>query len=165
MPTMRSSRPLGEQRIRTLARRLLDASTLCAISTVTPGNRAYVSTAYFAWTPEFRIVWLSEPQATHSRNVRRNSSVAIAVYDSTQSWGKPDRGIQLFGSARELCGGSGAVRVAERAYERRFPDYRGSRLGGYRLYELRPRRMKLFDDSALGAATFVTAQVAARTGA
>ena len=157
MAIRQSARRIGEARIRRVAEQLLDASTLCAIATVGPRGRAHVNTAYFAWTPELRVVWLSEPAATHSRNLRRNPSAAVAVYDSNQSWGKPDRGIQLLGSARELAGR--VARDAESAYAERFPDYRDSDLGAYRFYELRPRTAKLFDERALGAGTFVTACV------
>src|SRR5439155_8113640 len=86
----RSGRRLGETRLRSVAEELLEASTLCAISTVGPRGRAYVNTAYFAWAPDLRIIWLSDPGARHSRNLRTNASVAIAVYDSGQTWGKPD---------------------------------------------------------------------------
>ena len=89
--------------------------------------------------------------------MRANASVAIAVYDSSQSWGEPDRGIQLFGSAREVTADS--VGAAKRSYAKRFPDYREAELGGYAPYEFRPIRMKLFDERALGAAVFVTARV------
>jgi hypothetical protein len=82
----RSKRPLAASRIARAARQLLDTSTLCAIATVAPRDRAHISTAYFAWTPKLEIVWLSEPRANHSRNVRANDSVAITVYDSTQHW-------------------------------------------------------------------------------
>jgi len=109
-----------------------------------------VNTAYFAWTPDLRIVWLSEPQARHSRNLRANASAAVAVYDSSQTWGKPDRGIQLFGSAR--LGRDDSV------YAARFPEYEG--LDAYCVYELVPSRVKLFHEGALGAATFVTARLA-----
>jgi uncharacterized protein YhbP (UPF0306 family) len=160
MPIARSSRPVGSARLRSLARQLLEASTLCAIATVTPRGGAYISTAYFAWTRAFRIVWLSEPRATHSRNLRANSSAAIAVYDSTQSWGEADRGIQLFGVGRELADGP-AARAAMLTYETRFPEHRDADLAAYRVYELRPRRMKLFDERVLGAGTFVTARLAA----
>lgn len=84
----------------------------------------------------------------------------IAVYDSNQSWGKPDRGIQLFGSAREVEGA--AIRHAETLYEKRFPDYRQFDLSPYRLYRFRPRRLKLFDEQALGTGVFVTAKLAGR---
>ena len=148
----RSGRRFAASRLRGVAEELLQASTLCAISTVSPGARAHVNTAYFAWTPDLLIVWFSEPRARHSRNLRANASAAIAVFDSSQSWGKPDRGIQLFGSAR--TGGGDA----EEAYAKRFPEYEG--FEAYRPYELVPRQVKLFDERALGAATFVTARVA-----
>jgi len=148
----RSRRRVSAARLRSVAEELLEASTLCAISTVSPGGRAYVNTAYFAWAPDLRIVWLSEPHAQHSRNLRRNSSAAVAVFDSTQTWGQSDRGIQLFGSAR--AGGDDA----ENVYGKRFPEYEG--FTAYRVYELVPSRVKILDERALGGATFVTARVA-----
>jgi hypothetical protein len=146
-----SKRRVGAARLRSIAEALLEASTLCAISTVAPRGRAYVNTAYFAWAPDLRIIWLSEPRAQHSRNLRANGSVAVAVYDSTQTWGKPDRGIQLFGDAQE--GGRDAGDV----YAARFDEY--SPREAYRFYELVPGRVKLFDEDVLGPGTFVTARV------
>jgi uncharacterized protein YhbP (UPF0306 family) len=153
----RSRRPLAASRIAELARRLLDASTLCAIATVAPRGRAHINTAYFAWTPALDVVWLSEPRSRHSRNIRRNPAVAAAVYDSTQSWGQPDRGIQLFGTAREV--GGSAAGVLEAFYARRFPEYSSSDEGAYRFYVLRPLRLKLFDEQELGVGVFVSAHV------
>jgi uncharacterized protein YhbP (UPF0306 family) len=157
MAIERSTRPIAKARLAMLARRLLDASTLCAIATVSPGGRAHVNTAYFARSDRFDLVWLSEPRATHSRNVRAGATVAVAVYDSNQSWGSPDRGIQLFGTAREVAGS--AARDAERTYARRFPGYSESEFSAYRFYGFRPRQVKLFDEQALGAGVFVTANV------
>jgi uncharacterized protein YhbP (UPF0306 family) len=151
MAIERSGRRVGAARLGRLVEVLLEASTLCAISTVGPRERAYVNTAYFAWAPDLRIIWLSEPGARHSRNLRSNGSAAIAVYDSGQTWGKPDRGIQLFGDAR--AGGPDA----EEIYARRFSAY--EQRESYRFYELVPTRVKLFDERELGAATFVTARV------
>jgi uncharacterized protein YhbP (UPF0306 family) len=157
MGITRSKRPIAAARLVAFARSLLDESTLCAIATVARGGRAYVNTAYFAWTPELELVWLSEPQATHSRNLRLNDSVAVAVCDSRQRWGSPDRGIQLFGSARQAGGAD--VEAAATAYAARFPKYRTTELGAYSFYVFRPRRLKLFDERELGAGTFVTARV------
>ena len=141
-----------------MTRRLLDRSKLCAIATVSPGERAHVNTAYFAWGPAFEIVWLSAPEARHSRNIRANPAAAIAVYRSTQTWGRADQGIQLFGTARELRGPD--ARAAQQLYSDRFRAYGGD-LDTYRFYRLRPRRIKLFDEHALGGATFVTVAVGA----
>jgi uncharacterized protein YhbP (UPF0306 family) len=158
MAIERSHRPLAAARLATIARQLLDASTLCAVATVTPNGSAHVNTAYFAWSPELDIVWLSEPRARHSRHLGSNESVAIAVYDSSQTWGSPDRGIQLFGSAREA--GRGNAEKAERLYGKRFPQFAAEAdLGAYRLYVFRPRRIKLFDERVLGAGTFATARI------
>jgi uncharacterized protein YhbP (UPF0306 family) len=152
MAIRRSQRRVSQARIGALARELLKASTLCAIATVGPRIRAHINTAYFAWAPDLRIIWLSDPGARHSRNLRANPTVAIAVYDSGQTWGKPDRGIQLFGDA--FAGGPDA----EEIYASRFRAYEPRE--HYRFYELVPTSVKLFDEPALGAATFVTAKVA-----
>jgi uncharacterized protein YhbP (UPF0306 family) len=157
MTIVRSNRPVSSRRITALTGSLLDGSTLCAIATETARGGPYVNTAYFAWSPEFHLFWLSDPQAEHSRNLRANPAAAIAVYDSTQTWGGPDRGIQLFGSAGQIRGS--VARDAERWYAARFPAYGPGELSGYRLYRFRPRRMKVFDEEALGGGVFVTVRV------
>jgi hypothetical protein len=139
MAIERSHRPLAAARLATIARQPLDASTLCAIATVTPNSSAHINSAYFAWSRELEIVWLSEPRARQSRNLASNESVVIAVYDSNQTWGTPDSGIQLFGSASEARGGN--AKKAESLYG--FPDFTAEAdLGAYRLYVFRPRRIK-----------------------
>jgi uncharacterized protein YhbP (UPF0306 family) len=157
MTIARSGRRVASGRLKTLAGQLLDASMLCAIATVSPRGRAHVNTAYFAWSPSLDLVWLSHPRAIHSGNVRARRTVAVAVYDSHQTWGKPDRGIQLTGTAQEVLGR--AADDAEKVYVARFPEYRGSDSAGYRFYRFRPRRLKLFDERELGARVFVTARV------
>ncbi|TMF65870.1 MAG: pyridoxamine 5'-phosphate oxidase family protein [Chloroflexi bacterium] len=158
MPVRLIAKHPSASRLVAMTRRLLDQSKLCAIATVSPGTRAHVNTAYFAWGPLFEIVWLSAPEARHSRNIRANPSAAVAVYRSTQTWGGSDRGIQLFGRARELRGGD--ARAAERLYAARFNAYDAD-LDAYRFYRLRPRRIKLFDEHVLGGATWVTVAVGA----
>jgi uncharacterized protein YhbP (UPF0306 family) len=157
MAIERSKRPVAAARMAEAAQRLLDASTLCAIATVAADGGAYINTAYFAWSEELDLVWLSEPRAQHSRNVRADGKVAIAVYDSNQSWSKPDRGIQLFGTAWEADGATAVA--AETVYATRFPDYGQADLGAYRFYTFHPSRLKLFDERELGAGRFVLARV------
>jgi uncharacterized protein YhbP (UPF0306 family) len=156
VPIERSSKHPRVTRLAAIARRLLEESKLCAIATVASGGRAHINTAYFAWDPEFEIVWLSSPDAGHSRNVRANGSAAVAVFRSTQTWGGSDRGIQVFGRARELRGR--AALEAERLYAKRFRAYEGD-LPAFRFYRLATRRMKLFDERVLGGGTFVTVGV------
>jgi uncharacterized protein YhbP (UPF0306 family) len=153
----RSQRRFAARRLHALTAELLEASSLCAISTVS-GSRAHVNTAYFAWSDSpLELVWLSDPAAEHSRNLRRNPAAAVAVYDSRQTWGRPDRGIQLFGSAR-VATRRAAARAAS-VYAGRFSAYEPAEMSEYRLYEFRPRRIKLFHERALGTGVFVTARV------
>ncbi len=157
MSIVHSKRPVRAERLATAARRLLDASTLCAIATASSDRAPYVNTAYFAWGPDLRLVWLSHPDAAHSRNVERDERVAVAVYDSAQVWGRPDRGIQLVGSARRLEGDDAGDAAA--VYRSRFVEYRSDQFGAYRFYAFRPRLAKLFDERELGAGRFVVAAV------
>ena len=156
MVIRRSRRRVARSRLEQVACRLLDSSTLCAISTVSPRSTAHVNTAYFA-REGFRLVWLSDPAAAHSCNIRARPTTAIAVYDGSGVWGEADRGIQLFGSTRELPIGGRAA--AERVYAARFPAYAGGALAAYRFYRFDARRVKVFDEAVLGSGVFVTARV------
>ena len=157
MRVARLSRPLSSRRLAALATSLLRGSKLCAIATVNSDGGAHVNTAYFAYGEDFALVWCSAPQARHSRNVRERPRIAITVFDSTQTWGREDRGIQLFGTARELARGAAADAV--RLYVKRFPDATDI-AQTYRFYRFRPRRVKLFDERRFGGATWVTARIA-----
>ncbi len=53
MTIERLDRPVAARRIVAFARKLLDASSLCAIATVSPQRRAHVNTAHFAWDDDF----------------------------------------------------------------------------------------------------------------
>jgi uncharacterized protein YhbP (UPF0306 family) len=157
MPIERSSRVFSPGRMARLARELLDTSTLCAIATVSPGGRPHVNTAYFAYSSVLEIVWISEPRARHSLNLMANKTASIAVFDSHQRWGGSDRGIQLFGSATRATGAGTAA--AQKVYGERFSEYAPGEYSNYVPYRFRPRRMKLFDETTLGAAVFVTGSV------
>ena len=150
-------RRISSQRIHAAAGSLLEASTLCALATASRQGRAHVNTMYFASGLDLTIVWISAPEAQHSRNLGENASAAIVVFDSAQRWGGRDRGIQLFGSARELSGRRASA--AEAVYRERFPSYEPGGFPGLRLYGFRPSRIKLFDEESLGAGLFVTARV------
>ena len=150
-------RPVARPRIERAAFGLLDASPLCAISTVSPRTTAHIHTAYFVWNREFEIFWLSDPAARHSRNVRVRPSTAITVFDSHQVWGQPDRGIQLFGSTRQLP--ATEIAHAESLYAARFPGYATPDLRAYRFYRFRTARLRVFDEPVFGTGVFVTASI------
>jgi uncharacterized protein YhbP (UPF0306 family) len=151
----RRSRRVSSDRLQSLARRLMNASSLCALATVWPGGRAHINHMYFARSGLFDVVWISDPDSRHSRNLLTNSSAAVTIFESDQTWGRPDRGIQLFGTAGAVNGA--AARQAERAYAARFPSYDPS--DSYPIYRFRSREVKLFYERVLGGGTLVTARV------
>ena len=113
---------------------------------------------YFAWTSGFDVVWISDPDSRHSRNLSTNHSAAVTIYDSHQTWGGFDRGIQLFGTAGAVTGP--AAEEAERTYATRFSSFDPD-ANSYPFYRFRPRELKLFYERILGGGTLVTAKVTA----
>jgi uncharacterized protein YhbP (UPF0306 family) len=152
--TERRSRKFSSLKIERSARALMNASTLCSLATVSPRGRAHINHMYFAWTARYEVIWYSDTESIHSRNLARSTTAAITVYDSHQTNGLPDRGIQLFGSAGIATGR--AAGEAMRLYTQRFPRVDPS---GYIAYRFRPRTVKLFDERSLAPATLVTARV------
>lgn len=134
----------------------MNASRLCALATVSPGGHAHINHMYFAWGDRFQVFWISDPDSVHSRNLETNRSAAITVYASNQVWGRPDRGIQLFGTARIA-----PRKEAARLYQARFKDFdaEGNDLPYYRF---RPSTVKLFDERSLAGGTLVSARVTDR---
>jgi uncharacterized protein YhbP (UPF0306 family) len=131
----------------------MSASPLCSLATVSPRGRAHINHMYFAWNDRFEVFWISDADSVHSRNLVRNRSAAVTVYASNQVWGRPDRGIQLFGTAGVASGTEAAG-----AYSRRFRDFdAGSNDLPY--YRFRARTVKLFDERSLAGGTLVTARV------
>lgn len=128
----------------------MKASKLCALSTVSAGGRAHINHMYFAWSVGYKVVWYSDRDSVHSRNLERSSTAAITIYDSHQVNGRPDRGIQLFGTA-VAADDPEALRLYTRTF-RVDPS-------GYQTYVFRPRTLKLFDERSLGPATIVSARV------
>jgi uncharacterized protein YhbP (UPF0306 family) len=145
--------------------RILGDNVLCAVASVGPDAGAHVHTAYFCVAADLALYFLAPPAALHARNLDRTTSAALAVYASTQRWGGPDRGLQLFGA----CAPATRARAdeAERLYASRFPEYARWRSRGsapeparaYRFYRFVPRTLKVIDEAALGDGVFVHAEV------
>ena len=130
----------------------MNASALCALATVSAGGRPHINHMYFAWTERYEVIWISDPDSVHSRNLKANGSAAVTIFASNQVWGKADRGIQLFGTAGV------ASAEAKRVYGRRFTEY-DTEADDLAVYRFRPRTVKLFDERALAPGTLVTARV------
>lgn len=161
-------RPIEDPKVWRCLFRILERNLLCAVATVTPEKRAHINTAYFAYTVDLEFYFYSYPDTDHALNLARNPSMAIVVFDSEQPWGRPDHGVQLFGTGRAVAGRS--ARDAERCYDRRFPGHVSWKLPRStaesapvpKPFRFRPRLIKLFDEHAFGAGVVVKATVPRR---
>ncbi|MGH2626267.1 MAG: pyridoxamine 5'-phosphate oxidase family protein [Anaerolineales bacterium] len=157
-------------RLRASIRRTLRENSLCSLATVTPHGKAHISTAYFCWSPDLQLYFLSDILSVHCRNLRANPSMAMAIFRSDQQWGKSDRGLQLFGNCVKTR--SLETMRAARLYGRRFPTYSrwlqatsgrekqlAEQLGTYRFYRFEPREIKILDEWQFGGGVIVTARV------
>src|SRR2546427_10222993 len=156
------------KRIQRSVFRILRDSALCSMSTVAPGNRAHINTAYFCYSPDLNFYFLSDPDSLHCKNLERNPSMAMMVMNSSQTWGGGDRGIQLFGACHRVRGP--AAKEAERRDGSRFPAYatwrRRTARSGRRaadlfrssaFYRFVPTRTKIRDEAGFGGAALGSA--------
>jgi nitroimidazol reductase NimA-like FMN-containing flavoprotein (pyridoxamine 5'-phosphate oxidase superfamily) len=86
-----------------LARRVIDANAYMALGTADENGHPWVTPVWFASENYVEFIWVSSPEARHSRNVEARREVAIAIYDSTAVQGT-QQAVYISGVAHELTG-------------------------------------------------------------
>ncbi|MET0510420.1 MAG: pyridoxamine 5'-phosphate oxidase family protein [Thermoleophilaceae bacterium] len=84
-----------------IAREIIDRSLYMVIATADPSGQPWASPVYFAPSGNRDFFWVSEPDATHSLNLRDRREVGIVIFDSSVAIGK-GQGAYVLGVAREL---------------------------------------------------------------
>jgi nitroimidazol reductase NimA-like FMN-containing flavoprotein (pyridoxamine 5'-phosphate oxidase superfamily) len=84
------------------ARQIIDANLYMVVSTADPSGQPWASPVYFAHRDYRDFFWISQPDATHSVNLRDRREVGIVVFDSTQPIRAEKGGVYVLGVAREL---------------------------------------------------------------
>jgi uncharacterized protein YhbP (UPF0306 family) len=95
---------LTNRQIQRSVNRLLAENVLCSMASITKDGLAHINTAYFCYTPDLKIYFLSHSNALHCQNILNNPSMALAIFPSNQTWGGADRGLQLFGICKPVSG-------------------------------------------------------------
>ncbi|MFC5911225.1 pyridoxamine 5'-phosphate oxidase family protein [Streptacidiphilus monticola] len=145
---------------------ILGACRLMSVGTVGTDGGPWLHNAYFCHDPEFRLYFLSSPEAQHSRNLAAGDGrVAVTVAETAQP-GTPGtrRGVQLQGhcapaAGDELPRGAGLFAAA-------FPAFAGAaaaaaaaqadgRMPARALYVVKPGRFRLFDELTFGQETWL----------
>ena len=152
--------------------RILEANALCSMATRTDAGVLDINAAFFSYSSDLELFFLSNPASAHCRNVAHGGPMAVAVFDGRQEWGQAHAGLQLFGTAGPAA--SGQTERARASYAARFPRYfdlvmragedseATSRLDLLRFFLFRPSRVKLLDEREFGEDVYVTAEVVFR---
>jgi nitroimidazol reductase NimA-like FMN-containing flavoprotein (pyridoxamine 5'-phosphate oxidase superfamily) len=74
----RSEQDLAEQ-----ARGIIDANRYLTLATADGDGRPWATPVWYAHEGYTDFLWLSRPEARHSRNLVRRPEIAIAIFDST----------------------------------------------------------------------------------
>jgi pyridoxine/pyridoxamine 5'-phosphate oxidase len=73
-----------------IARRLIETNMYMTIATADGDGRPWVSPVWFAPASETQFLWVSAPDARHSRNLAVRPEVAIVIFDSTVPVGRAE---------------------------------------------------------------------------
>lgn len=88
-----------------LARRIVEANMYMTIATADRDGRPWVSPVWYAPLTTTEVLWVSAPEARHSRNIADRPEVAIVIFDSTVPVGAAEA-LYLEAVADELSGES-----------------------------------------------------------
>ena len=66
-----------------LARTIVDANAYMTLATADAAGDPWASPVWFAHDRYARYVWVSRPEARHSRNIADRGNVGIVIFDST----------------------------------------------------------------------------------
>jgi nitroimidazol reductase NimA-like FMN-containing flavoprotein (pyridoxamine 5'-phosphate oxidase superfamily) len=87
-----------------LARRLVESNSYLTLATADADGRPWASPVWYAAASHTELLWVSSPDARHSRNLRERPEVAIVIFDSRAELGEA-QAVYMAGSAEELTGG------------------------------------------------------------
>lgn len=139
------------------------------MATRNEAGAVHINTAFFCFSPDLALYFLSHPNSVHCHNLRRVPHMAVAVFDSHQAWGDPLVGLQLFGAGALVP--DEAVPRVRALYAARFPRsgeflrHRADQapqpatFGALQFYRFAPERIQLLDEWEFGDEVFVTATV------
>ena len=91
----------AEQEHEAGAREIIDRSLYMVVATADLSGQPWASPVYYAHSGYREFFWISQPDATHSVNLRDRREVGIVIFDSTVPV-NTGQGVYISGVAREV---------------------------------------------------------------
>jgi uncharacterized protein YhbP (UPF0306 family) len=107
-----------------LGRAIVDANLYLVLGTADAEGRPWVSPVYFAHSGFDQFIWVSKPDAQHSRNLAQRPEISIVIFDS-QVPISTGRAVYMSASAEELTGSQRELAMA--VFSRRSLQHGGHR--------------------------------------
>jgi Pyridoxamine 5'-phosphate oxidase len=86
-----------------VARTIIDSNRYMTLGTADETGRPWASPVYYASAGYTEFLWVSSPEATHSRNIAARPQIGIVVFDSRAPIGT-GQGVYMSAVAEELTG-------------------------------------------------------------
>lgn len=102
-----------------VARAVLDGNRYVVLGTADGEGRPWVSPVFYTLSGYRELIWMSSPEARHSRNLAGRPDVSLVVYDSSLPVGEPVA-VYMSGVAAEVTG-SAVAEVAAAYGEAALP--------------------------------------------
>jgi nitroimidazol reductase NimA-like FMN-containing flavoprotein (pyridoxamine 5'-phosphate oxidase superfamily) len=77
----------GPEELRAIATSIIDANRFMTLATADGGGKPWASPVWFAPDGNGEFLWVSSPEAQHSRNLAARPEVAIVIFDSHETGG------------------------------------------------------------------------------
>ena len=86
-----------------IARAIIEGNLYLVLGTADRDGRPWVTPVYYAPASPREFLWVSRPDATHSRNLEARKDVSIVIFDSSVPI-STGQGVYMSGTAEELSG-------------------------------------------------------------
>jgi uncharacterized protein YhbP (UPF0306 family) len=94
---------MSQEQPAAMAHRILNGVMYLTLATADEEGRPWASPVWYARASATEVLWASDPDARHSRNLARRPDVALVVYDSTVRIGEAEA-VYMEAIAEELAG-------------------------------------------------------------
>lgn len=145
---------------------ILKNNTLLSLST-NSNRKSYINTAFYAFDDKLKIYIITDPESNHSKNLVKNQSIAVSIFDSHfRFWKDKLQGVQLSGKGYKTP--ILQMHNATSCFVKRFPLFKEivkspkdfmKKAVKVRLYTLEIDRIKLFDEKRFGEEKFIDLRI------
>ena len=159
-----NNKQFSDEKINKSLSAILDSNVLLSMATIKNKKESYINTVYYAYSNSLNFYYLSPPTAEHSKNLEKNTSVAASIFDSAQKIPTAKKsGLQIFGESR-LAKGKELLEGLSLCSSRyiwivkyiKTPRDFFKKIIESKLYIIKPRSIKIFDEPTFGNEVWVT---------